>query len=190
MSEGILTALIGIMGTALGTVLGWALSAFSRRGRLSIYLSAYHESFEFNNDGEISPASSFDDTEAYFYQLSLNVYNSSCDTKIIRDLRIEFLNGKEVAISSIPRDSDTERPISGGIIFHRNFETLNVPPKSVVPLHLQGGLWRPELENFEKLNSVDNIRIAYKSEKNTDCYVQVGERIRGPRFDAIRDRQE
>lgn len=57
-------------------------------------------------------------------------------------------------------------------------------------MHLQGGLWRPELENFEKLNSVDNIRIAYKSEKNTDCYVQVGERIRGPRFDAICDRQE
>lgn len=190
MSEGILTALIGSMGTVLGTVLGWALSAFSRRGRLSLYLSAYHESFEFNNDGVISSPSSFDDTEAYFYQLSLNVYNSSCDTKIIRDLRIEFLNGKEAAISSIPKDSDTERPISGGIIFHRDFETLNVPPKSVVPLHLQGGPWRPELENFEKLNSVDNIRIAYKSEKNTDCYVQVGERIRGPRFDAIRDRQE
>lgn len=55
----------------------------------------------------MSPAASFDDTEAYFYQLSLNVYNSSCDTRIIRDLRIEFLNGKEVAISGIPNKSDS-----------------------------------------------------------------------------------
>lgn len=55
----------------------------------------------------MSPASSFDDTEAYLYQLSLNVYNSSCDTRIIRDLRIEFLNGKEVAICSIPNILDS-----------------------------------------------------------------------------------
>ena len=37
-SEGILTALIGIMGTVLGTVPDWALSAFSRREMLSLYI--------------------------------------------------------------------------------------------------------------------------------------------------------
>ncbi len=38
MSEGILTALIGIMGTVLGTVPDWALSAFARREMLSLYI--------------------------------------------------------------------------------------------------------------------------------------------------------
>lgn len=105
-SKRILTALIGIMGTVLGTVLGGPLARFLV-GKGFRYISAYQEGFEFNKASVKSPASSFYDTEAYFYQLSLNVYNSSCDTKIIRNHRIEFLNGKEVAIYSIPNILDS-----------------------------------------------------------------------------------
>ena len=190
MSDSILTALIGIAGTVLGTVLGWLLSTFSRRGRLEIYTSAWHESFEFNNVGVMSPSATFDEAEAYFYQLSLNIYNSSCDNMIIRNLRIEFLNGSKVVFSDNPKNSDSGHSFSGGVVYHSDFEILNVPPKSVVPLHLHGGFWRSQFEGFERLNFVDCVRIAYKGEKDTDLYVQIGDRIWSPRFDTIREREE
>lgn len=189
MSESILTALIGIVGTVLGTVLGWVLSTFSRWGRLELYTSVWHESFEFNNVGEMTPSATFDETEAYFYQLSLNIYNSSCNNKIIRNLRIEFLNGSKVVLADNPKNSDSGHSDFGGVVFHSDFEILNVPPKSVVPLHLHGGVWRSGFEGFKELNFADCVRIAYKGEKDTDLYVQIGDRIRCPRFDAIRERE-
>lgn len=189
MSESILTALIGIVGTVLGTVLGWVLSTLSRWGRLELYISTWHESFEFNNVGVMSPSPTFDESEAFFYQLSLNIYNSSCNNMIIRNLRIEFLNGSKVVFSDNPKNSDSGHSVSGGVVFHSDFEILNVPPKSVVSLHLHGGVWRSRFEGFEELNFVDCVRIAYKGEKDTDLYVQIGDRIRSPRFDAIREQE-
>lgn len=189
MSESILTALIGIVGTVLGTVLGWVLSTFSRWGRLELYTSVWHESFEFNNVGVMTPSATFDEAEAYFYQLTLNIYNSSCNNMIIRNLRIEFLNGNKVVLSDNPKNSDSGHSVPGGVVFHSDFEILNVPPKSVVPLHLHGGVWRSGFEGFERLNFVDCVRIAYKGEKDTDLYVQIGDRIRSPRFDVVRERE-
>lgn len=189
MSESILTALIGIAGTVLGTVLGWVLSTFSRWGRLELYTSAWHESFECNNVGVMRPSPTFDKAEEYSYQLSLNIYNSSCNNMIIRNFRIEFLSGSKVVFSDNPKNSDSGHSAPGGVVYHSNFEILNVPPKSVVPLHLHGGVWRSRFEGFKELNFVDCVRIAYKGEKDTDLYVQIGDRIRSPRFDAVRERE-
>lgn len=110
----------------------------------------------------MTPSATFDEAEAYFYQLTLNIYNSSCNNMIIRNLRIEFLNGNKVVLSDNPKNSDSGHSVLGGVVFHSDFEILNVPPKSVVPLRLHGGVWRSGFEGFERLNFVDCVRIGWR----------------------------
>lgn len=36
-------ALIGVVGTILGTILGWPLNSFSQRGKLSVYVLEWEQ---------------------------------------------------------------------------------------------------------------------------------------------------
>ena len=76
--------------TLFGTILGWLLNNLSRRGKLCIY-PTWEDSF-LNGDGGggETKARSVEEAKHYTYKLVLEVYNSSADPKIMRNIQIAF----------------------------------------------------------------------------------------------------
>ena len=180
MSECVFTAIVGIGGTLAGTILGWLLNTISRRGRLKPFITKWEEEFKWNVMGRMEPAPSYDEAEEYSFSLTFDVYNSSSDTKIMRDFRIEFLKGHKVAATGIPLNDDDK-----GALLCRYMETLNVPPKSVVSVHLIEGFWRSDFSQFDNINASGKVRLAYKNEKGADRHIVIDVMKGGTRFDRI-----
>ena len=89
--DGIVTAIIGVVGTLLGTILGWLLSVLSNKGKVSVYLSSWTETFRHKDkEGFMINSASESQAEYFEYECSLDIYNSSSDTKILRDIKIVF----------------------------------------------------------------------------------------------------
>ena len=128
-------AMLGIIGTILGTVVGWLLNNISRTGKLNVYISGWNDVFQYNNNGEMTPSSSIEQTVYYRYELETDLYNSSADTKIMRNVEIIFMYGKHPIKISIPHDDATK-------VFRQHFtsyydvEPINIPPKTVLKYKL------------------------------------------------------
>lgn len=185
MSESICTAAISIVGTLVGTVLGWLLNNVSRRGKLRAFVTKWNEDYEFNEAGIMVGVQSYDKAERYCYELAFDVYNSSSDTRIMRDFRIEFLKGRKIVVSDVPLNADSRGSSSC------TMETLNVAPKSVVSVHLVGGFWRSDFAQFDELNSSSKVRLSYKDERGVDRHFFIDAIKSEARFDKIkRSRKE
>lgn len=98
-------AILGIIGTIFGTELGWVLNSFSKSGKLNIYIQKWEDTFQYNDKhGFMTPSLSIEQTEYYSYVLELDLYNSSGETKIMRNTEILFIANKEIVEISVPHD--------------------------------------------------------------------------------------
>ena len=86
MDTEINAAILGIIGTLLGTIVGWLLNNISNSGRLNLYVANWKDEFKYNSMGSMVPSHSFEQTEYYSYTLDLELYNSSSRTKIMRNI--------------------------------------------------------------------------------------------------------
>lgn len=136
-------AIIGVIGTLAGTVLGWLLNNLSQSGKLNIYVSSFTDSFQHNKIGCMVPSSSVEETEYYSYKLILDLYNSSGTAKIMRNITVVFSDGKNDLLKSIPHDEQTRRT-AGHACFYNDVGPINIPPKSIIQLNLHRGAWRSE----------------------------------------------
>ena len=180
MSESIFTAVIGIIGTLAGTILGWFLNKISRCGKLKAFGVEWDERYELNDTGRMVDSPSYGEAEHYAYSITLDIYNSSSDTKIMRDFRMEFLKARRVVVANAPLNIDDK---SG--LFCRAMGVLNVPPKSVVSLHLCGGFWRSKFGLFDEIDASSKVRLSYRDEKNADRHIMVDDLKNETRFDKI-----
>lgn len=133
-------AIIGVLGTILGTILGWVLNSLSDKGKLKIFVSLWEEQFQYNDTGSMVPSNSKEQTECYHYNLILDLYNSSSEAKIMRNIKIEFSDGKNILHTSVPKDDDTRR-WNGPVAFYNDVVPLNVPPKAIIQLKLHDAAW-------------------------------------------------
>ena len=67
---------------------------FANKGKLKFYVTSWENEFEKNEIGEMVPATSTNDVECYAYKCFLDIYNSSNETKIMRDIQVVFSDGK------------------------------------------------------------------------------------------------
>lgn len=159
-------ALLGILGTMGGTILGWILNNLSKHGKLNIYVSEWKDEFEHNSDiGEMVVSSSIEQTEYYSYTLSLDLYNSSSETKIMRNIEVVFMNGKEELCYNTPKDDSTKRVIHP-IVFYDDILPINIPPKSIVHINLHNGFWN-ENGSLDFIWRTTHLFLRYVDEKNT-----------------------
>lgn len=160
-------AMIGVIGTILGTVLGWFLNSISNRGRINLYVSSWENKFLGKNQlGEIVEVHSVEDMVCYSCSFALDIYNSSGEPKIMRDIHVAYNNGKNDVIKCIPGDEDTRR-LSAGATRYDNITPLTIPPKSVLQVHLRDGLWHTSSE-FQSLWDVEKIYLVYTDERNKE----------------------
>lgn len=164
MDKEVLIAAIGVGGTLLGTVLGWFLNNLSNMGRLSIYVCEWNDEFKTNNAGEIVSSQSIEETEYYSFDLSLDLYNSSGSTKIMRDIQIVYTDGWRQLWKGVPDDVSTRR-FSAGTTRYNRVEPINIPPKMVIKLNLRDGLWKMTNE-LDFVWKTKKIYFQYTDEKN------------------------
>lgn len=171
MSVEIQIALLGIVGTLGGTVLGWVLNNLSQRGKLNIYVSAWKDELEYNHNGEMVSSSSIEQTKSYSYRLKLDLYNGSGETKIMRNIEIVFAKNKEVLYCSMPKDEATKR-ISHPVAFYDNVLPINIPPKAVIHIELFDWVWNDN-GSLDFIWETTSVFLRYVNEKNKNVSVMI-----------------
>lgn len=165
MDNEITTALIGVGATIAGTVLGWMLNNLSNRGKLNIFISFWEDSFKYNNSiGEMVPCSKCEEVQSYSYKVSFDLYNSSGNTKIMRNIQIVFTDGKTDIKKQIPMDDATKR-YSHPMVYYDKVEPINIPPKAVIKLDLHDGAWDKDGE-LDFIWKSKKVYLVYTDEKN------------------------
>lgn len=157
-------AIISVIGTLAGTILGWLLNYISQSGKLNIYISSFVDSFQYNKSGYMVKSSSIDQTETYSYKLKLDLYNSSGATKIMRNLSVVFNDGKKDLYKSIPKDDSTKRNF-GPIKIYDSITPVNIPAKSIMQLCLHNGADNSDGE-LDLIWNTKKVYLTYIDEKN------------------------
>lgn len=148
MSNEIATALIGVGATIAGTVLGWILNNLSNKGKINIYVSSWKDSF-LNPDlmGGMAKCCNKNEVKLYKFSALCDLYNSSANQKIMRDIKICFSDGK----------NDLK-------VINRNI-ILNIPPKTVLKKDFGGRLFNSDI-NISFIWKTKKIYLVYTNEKN------------------------
>lgn len=175
MNTDLYCAIIGVIGTLFGTVLGWLLNSVSKKGKLNIYVYSWEDEFMYNCKGRLTKSSSEEQTEHYGYKLSLDLYNSSGETKIMRNIRIVFVQSKDKMLVNIPKDETTKR--IGQISTHYDdINVVNIPSKSVININLHSGKWRSDGKNpLECIWNTNKVYLLYVNEKNQEKKILIKE---------------
>jgi len=171
MEEITLEAIIGVVGTILGTILGWLLNSLSQKGKLNFYIKQWKDKFECNELGEMVQSKSIEESECYTFSLSVDIYNSSSETKIMRDILVLFMDSKRVIRSITPKDFSTQR--SAAHTYHYDYiGPINIPPKTVTTVELYYCEWSKDKELYDYLET-NTIYLQYTDEKNRPKKVHV-----------------
>lgn len=163
MCSDVVAALTGVAATLAGTILGWMLNHFSNRGKLNIFVASWKDEFSYNRMGEMVDCVKREEVQCYTFYLSLDLYNSSGNTKIMRNIKIIFSDGKNNLKTKTPMDDATKR-YSGTITFYDEITPINIPPKTIVKINLHEGDW--EGDGLEYLWKTRKVYLIYLDEKN------------------------
>ena len=162
------TALIGVGATIAGTILGWILNELSNLGKLNIFVSFWQDEFQKLEAGHMKSVNTKDDVECYSYKGTIDIYNSSSSTKIMRNIRIVFMKEIEELHCSKPFD-DSSREVTGQYLpaVYQHLNVLNISPKSVISISFHDGIWYNESKdvNIDFLWKTKSIYIKYEDEK-------------------------
>lgn len=171
MDVNIITALIGVGSTIAGTVLGWLLNSASNKGNLNIYVANWNEKLDNkSNSGYGVPmhaeAVSRDSVNHYSYSGTIDIYNSSNNTKIMRDFKIVYFDGKRVLKETVPIDDSTKHTISEHLPAQYNdIGVVNIPPKSVISINFHNSMGQSK-DDVAFLWEAKTILVQYKNEKD------------------------
>lgn len=164
MSSDAVTALIGVGATLAGTILGWLLNNFSNRGKLNIFVSSWEDKFRYNKMGEMVDSSKREEAAYYTFRVSFDLYNSSGNTKIMRNIEIVFNDGKK-DIEKVKPDDEATKRYSHPMTFYDKVEPINIPPKVVIKLNLRDGVWNTD-GKLDFVWKTKKVYLVYSDEKN------------------------
>ena len=163
--------IIGVIGTLLGTVLGWLLSNLSQRGKLNTY-PMWRDEFQHNgNLGGMANSQSKEEAKLYMYHFTLDLYNSSGEPQIMRKIEITFFHNKEELFRDTPEDDSTGRS-SGPLRFYDEVLPITVPAKTVYTVKLHGGFWDSD-KRFSQIWRTNKIMLTYRNCKNKERKVLI-----------------
>lgn len=157
-------AFIGVIGTLLGTILGWILNNITNKGKLSIFLKSWDESYLHYNQGNLEKCDKIGKTNFYSYNSLIEIYNSSSRQKIMRSWKIRYCNGRKLLKEDIPKNEATK-------IQHQHFatyyemEAYNIPPHSVVTVTITNS-HQVDSYDLSFLKSTNRLVLEYRDEKN------------------------
>ncbi len=164
MSTELQIAVLGIVGTLAGTVLGWVLNSLSQKGKLKVFVKKWEEVYQKpDKHGSFEKCNS-NEAKYYHYNLSLDIYNSSRETRIMRNIQVVFMDRKSLLFSSVPMDDATKR-YSHPLVHYDAISVVNISAKTVVAIDMHAGFNNSD-EEWERLSKANRIVLIYKDEKN------------------------
>lgn len=165
MTDEVMIALIGVGATLAGTILGWLLNNFSNKGKLYIYVSSWKDEFKHRSTlGEFIPCTKKEECESYSYKVSFDLYNSSGNTKIMRNIRLIFSDGKKDIKIKVPYDEATKK-YSHSLVYYDKVVPINIPPKVVIKLELHNSFWHQD-GGTDFIWNTRKVYLEYTNEKN------------------------
>ncbi len=175
-------AVFGIIGTLLGTILGWLLNQLSSKGKLRIYTSSWEDRMtHHDNYGSVSEIKSADQLQFYSYKSSLDIYNSSSEPRIMRDVHVIFTNKKVTLLSGVPFDAESLHGDSR-LPFYNEITPITVSAKSAVRIKIRNSEQSGEgRESF--IWNTKRIYLTYRNEKNRLKRVLIHEEDYSKRLD-------
>ena len=180
MSTDMQVAIVGVIGTVCGTVLGWLLNNLSQSGKLSCYIQTWTEKMCGSFYGCQTQAEMLNEAESYNYSVSLEVYNSSSTSKIMRQIEIVFCSGKTVLKIDVPQDDMTRRS-SGPLVYFDDIGPKNISPKTVGRIEMHGGWWKKD-EPFDPALNATEIYLRYHDENNKEVKILLKKNLTRTRF--------
>ena len=170
MSTEIQIAILGIIGTLMGTVLGWVLNGLSQRGKLAISVVTLDEAFQQPDHlGGYKKCGNIEEAEHYCCESTVEIYNRSRETRIMRGIRLVFMNNKKILFSVIPKDKN-KRIESRQLSHYEDVTVENVSARNVISLTLLAGLNRTD-GNWVHLVDSNRIMLEYNDEKNKTKHI-------------------
>ncbi|WP_044916162.1 hypothetical protein [Butyrivibrio sp. WCE2006] len=166
MDTDVLLTLLGVTGTLLGTVLGWGLNELSQKGRLFVYVNKWREEYQKQDDcGGFIECNSCE-AEYYNFSLSIDVYNSSNETHIMRDITIVYFDNKKRRLFElVPKDDSTKRVGFSPVPNYDEIAVANISAKSALNINLHNGMNNSD-PNWRALSESAQIMLEYLNEKN------------------------
>ncbi len=161
-----LPEIIGVIGTLLGTILGWVLSNLSQRGKLNIF-PTWRDEFQHNDGfGGMANSKSKEEAKLYAYYLTLDIYNSSCEPQIMRTIEVCFFNDNQELFRDTPDDDSTVRS-NGPIRCYDKILPVTIPAKTVYTVKLHGGFWDSD-EEFSHIWKANKVMMTYRDRRNKE----------------------
>lgn len=162
---------IGLIGGLAGTVLGWGLNVLTQKGKLHIYPEWHDEFLQNDAVGGTKKCSKLDQADFYTYNLKIDVYNSSADAKIMRDIKIVFYKGQNELFRLIPKDDSTTEH-RYGMVKADDISPVTIPAKSIVRKELRGGLYKSD-KHFSQLCQINRIMLSYCKKGSREKHILI-----------------
>ena len=166
------SAIIGVIGTLVGVFIVFILNKISRSGKIKIFQNEIKYTFsERDGFGGSKPTRKITNkTDSLHIDLNIEIYNSSEERKIMRDIKfIVKSNKKEIKTKIL--DSSTTR-FGAGQFITDSLELLNINPKEII----QKKIGVSAKENFQEFLD-SNWYITYKNHKQKIKKIKVNKEL-------------
>lgn len=160
----LITALIGIGGTILGTVLGWLLSIITQIGRLKFYSHISGMPHKVDGYGSYMDCGKLEEADSYTCYIDLDIFNNNSNYKTIKDIKIRFMSETD-SFCKTPTIEDITSKNNG-----KRMTTINIPPKQTVSLRLSSYFSKDSFYSLKKTTRVD---LEYNDEKDKKKVVRI-----------------
>lgn len=171
-NSNIAAAVVGVIGTLLGTCLGWVLNEFSQRGKLHLFVKSWIDNFDAVG-GKSNCSSNKSEIFRYKYEGTIEIYNSSSVAKIMRNIEVSFNDNENTNLfESVPFDHALDIQSQFGSRGVR-IKPINIPPKTVVLLSIYDYIEIAERGSdcFWETQII-NLRYTDEDNKNRTCLIR------------------
>ena len=156
----------GIIGTVIGVVVTFVVTnIMHKRGKIKTYITSVASHLDTYRDVSCGQkGKTEDDIYGYGLKYCFQLYNAYEYPKVIREFSVEFYTGSNLIMKITPRDEETR--IVNHAISHAEKATIaNIPAHEIMEFRqsVYVGNWE---ENFEKLDGITKIKLAYYDEDN------------------------
>jgi hypothetical protein len=105
----------------------------------------------------------YKDADKCDFSADIDIYNSSENPKIIRELNVVIINKQKITKSFKPYDSNTRKRTNSGLVITDKIGGINLPPKIMTKILIDSDIFSDEkIPNLKG----SKLYLQYKNEKN------------------------
>lgn len=164
----IIAAIMGIIGTLLGTFVGWLLNNISQSGKLRFFSSLTGVLNKQDGYGAYRDCSILLEADDYKCEIKLDIFNESANYKTIKNVQIRFITDNN-SFCVTPVIKELKNNNTNEIV-----KLINIPPKQTVSLIV---LYTFSRYSFDELERVRKVDLKYNNEKGKTKKVHITDKF-------------